>query len=160
METSIVSLRALFRLNTRMYLNCLEGLSDSEAQARPSSETNSIAFLALHLADTRYFLAGYLGLSVQNPLADYEAASGIDDIEEMPSVEELRTIWRDVASHLEECFDSLTPDQLSATSEQSFPVEDPTVLGGIAFLAQHEAYHIGQMGLVRKYLGKGGIGYH
>lgn len=159
MGGQLESLRALFRLNTRMYLNCLDGLTDAEARARPSADTNSIAFLALHLADSRYFLIGYLGCPGDNPLSEYESATGIEDVESLPPLEELRAIWRDVANRVERCLGSLTAEALARPSPQSFPVEEPSVLGGIAFLAQHESYHIGQMGLLRKYAGKGAIGY-
>jgi uncharacterized damage-inducible protein DinB len=32
-------------------------------------------------------------------------------------------------------------------------VSDGSVLGAVAFLAQHESYHMGQLGLLRKALG-------
>ena len=31
--------------------------------------------------------------------------------------------------------------------------QDGTLLGGLAFAAMHEAYHVGQMGFLRKWLG-------
>lgn len=34
------------------------------------------------------------------------------------------------------------------------PLAGPTLLGTIAFLMQHESYHVGQMGLLRKQLGR------
>jgi hypothetical protein len=32
-------------------------------------------------------------------------------------------------------------------------VGDRTLLGALAFLAQHESYHVGQLALLRKYAG-------
>lgn len=43
--------------------------------------------------------------------------------------------------------------ELNAPSSQRFPVDLPTVHGGLGFLLQHESYHIGQLALLRKYFG-------
>jgi hypothetical protein len=34
-----------------------------------------------------------------------------------------------------------------------FPIGDATVLGLIAFMVQHDSYHIGQLALLRKHYG-------
>ena len=43
---------------------------------------------------------------------------------------------------------------MSAPAPRDFPVPDKTIRGAINFLAYHEAYHLGQMGYLRKWLGK------
>ena len=46
---------AVLRLNTRLFLNCMEGVDDAVAARRPGPETNGMGFLALHLLDARYY---------------------------------------------------------------------------------------------------------
>ena len=51
----------------------------------------------------------------------------------------------------------LTDAELDTPSPRKLPIADASVLGAIGFLACHEAYHIGQLALVRKALGLGGL---
>jgi uncharacterized damage-inducible protein DinB len=148
------------RLNADLFLNCLDELSDAEAQQRPDSHTNSIAFIALHVTDRRFFLSRYLKRPTDNPFAELlENARSIDDIRSYPTLDAIRAAWLTVCAYLDACLDDLTENQLCSLSAEKFPVSDPTVLGGITFLLQHESYHIGQMALLRKHLGRGSIGY-
>ncbi|HEX9723580.1 MAG TPA: hypothetical protein VGC53_04790 [Vicinamibacteria bacterium] len=44
--------------------------------------------------------------------------------------------------------------------KQPFPIEDgKSLLGCITFLLEHEAFHIGQIALLRRYLGLGAMKY-
>lgn len=49
--------------------------------------------------------------------------------------------------------------ELLEPSGQKFPNADRTRLGAVAFLLQHEAYHIGQVALLRKAFGLGPMRY-
>lgn len=154
MESVLAPLADTFRLNTRLYLACLDGVPDEAARTRPNEHTNSLAFIAVHLVDSRHFLARYLGAPARNPFAELlEGARGIDDLAALPGVDEVRGAWRDVSAAVEARFAALTADELACPSPQRFPVDDTTVLGGVTFLAQHDAYHVGQMALLRKFLG-------
>jgi hypothetical protein len=53
MEPPVAPLAAIFQLNTDLLLNCLEEVSDAEAQRCLAAGGNSVAFLAAHLTDTR-----------------------------------------------------------------------------------------------------------
>lgn len=160
MHPLVAPLHGLFRLHTRLYLNCLEGVDDHAARRRPDGRTNSLAFVAVHLVDARHFLAAYLAAEAANPFAALlKDARGIDDVEGLPGVEEVRAAWRGVSEVLDARLAALTEEEIRAASPQAFPVEDRSVLGGIAFLAHHDAYHVGQMALLRKHLGFGPMQY-
>lgn len=147
-------------LNTRLLKNCLAGVDDQAAQMRINERTNHIAFIVCHLLDARCFLAGYLGVTAENPFKELlEGARGIDDMKEFPSLEQIVLAWQSVAEVLENRFTSITSAELKAQSSQAFPVEDQTVLSGIAFLLQHESFHIGQLALLRKHFGFGSMSY-
>lgn len=153
-------LRAAFALDTRLFLNAVEGITDTQAAKRPDGRTNSIAFLAAHLVDVRHFTLGYLGKPAVNPLADtLRDVGGIEDVTGLPDLETLRTYWREVSTRLEAVADTLDADALEAPSPQHFPIDDDTVLGGLHFLLHHEAYHIGQLALLRKHHGLPAMAY-
>lgn len=160
MEPQIAPLHAILALNTDLLLNCLEGLSEEDALRQLDGGGNTIAFLAAHLTDTRHFLVGRLGHPLANPLSRYLAeASSIEDIVEWPTLAELREWWLDVSRHLGDVLTRRTAEQLTRPNVHRFPLGDSSELGLIAFLVQHDSYHVGQMGFIRRQLGKPAMAY-
>ena len=52
-----------------------------------------------------------------------------------------------------------TAEELRRPKVHRFPLEDTTELGLIAFLTQHDSYHIGQLAFLRRQLGKPAMVY-
>lgn len=50
MDPRVVPLTEILRLNTKLFRNCLEGVTDEKAAMRRSASTNSAAFVAAHVA--------------------------------------------------------------------------------------------------------------
>ena len=160
MDQRVAPLAAIFELNTDLLLNCLDGLSQAEAQRRLDGGGNSIIFLAAHLTDTRHFLATRLGRPLPNPLSRYLAdAQSIEDIGDWPALDDLRGHWVAVGAHLASVLRELAPDALERTGAHRFPVPDSTPVGMLGFLAQHESYHVGQAAFLRRQLGKPAMTY-
>jgi uncharacterized damage-inducible protein DinB len=160
MEPQVAPLATLFELNTDLLLNCLDDLSDSEAQRRLEAGGNSVTFLASHLTDSRHFLVARLGRPATNPLARYLAdVRSIDDIREWPSLDEIRSAWTAVSAHLAGVLADLTPGELAETNVHRFPTSDSSRLGMIAFLVQHDSYHLGQVAFLRRQLDKPPMSY-
>ena len=160
MEPQLAPLAAILDLNTDLLLNSLDSLSEVEAQARLPGGGNSITFLAAHLTDTRHFLAARLGQPLANPMARYLAeARGIEDISARPSLVELRTAWCAVSAHLGSALAAVSAADLERSNGHRFPLSDRTQLGLIAFLVQHDSYHVGQVAFVRRQLGKPAMSY-
>ena len=107
--------------------------------------------------DARYYLAGLVGPALDNPLAGYTEVQTIDEAERLPTLEELRSAWREVSPRVEERMEACEPEAWSRESPASFPIPDHTLLGAVAFLIQHESYHLGQLGLLRRQLGYPGM---
>jgi uncharacterized damage-inducible protein DinB len=160
MEPQLAPLAAIFDLNTDLLLNCLDGLPDAKARERLAGGGNSITFLGAHLIDSRHFLATRMGQPLPNPMARYLAAArSIEDIAEWPSLAEIRSAWCQVSAHLMSAFDALTAADLARQNAHRFPISDASQLGMIAFLVQHDAYHVGQMAFVRRQLGHPPMAY-
>lgn len=160
MHPSVAPLAAIYELNTDLLLNCLDGLSEEEARHRLAGGGNSIAFLAAHLTDTRHFIANRLGRALHNPLTPYLAdAASIDDIRRWPPLSEIQDAWLTVAAHLAAVLEALTAEDLARQNVHRFPLSDSSALGFLAFLAQHESYHVGQAAFLRRQLGKPAMAY-
>lgn len=154
MDSRAAPFASLLRLNTRLLLNCVEGLSDEQASSRVLPPTNSVAFLVAHLTDARHKLLAVLGGTAENPLAAFLAnARSIDDVPVLPPLAELCEAWQAVASTLASRLAELSAEELDAPAEQRYPGDDPSVLGALAFLVQHDSYHIGQVAFLRRALG-------
>jgi hypothetical protein len=110
-----------------------------------------MGFLAIHMLDARFFLAGFLGAEAVHPFKEmFDRIESIDDIVSYPELDAVMKAWREVSDALLERFSRLGEDDLAAGAPLEFPVDDGTVLGGIAFLLEHESYHLGQLGFLRK----------
>lgn len=159
MHPAVTAPAAILRLNTELFVNCLDGVDDATAARRITADTNSIAFVATHLVDGRHFLAGYLGAPLPNPMAPLlEGAARLDDVATLPTVADLIAAWESVSAHLAVTVERLDTGQLSA-ERTPFPGSDRTVLGGMAFLIQHESSHVGQLALLRRQLGLRAMSY-
>jgi uncharacterized damage-inducible protein DinB len=154
MDPVLVPIASALRLHTRLFHNCLEGIGDEDARRRPSGRTNSMAFIALHMVDARHLAARTMGAEAPNPFASLlQDARGIDNVVAIPPLTEIRDAWDQVSAALEARLQALAPEELAAPPPQPFPADDPTLAGAIAFLATHDAYHVGQLALLRKLLG-------
>lgn len=147
-------LSAAAELNRRLYLNCLDAVSDEAAARRPNELVNSLGFIACHLLDARHYLARFLGLVLSNPLDDILAdVQSIADVRELPRLASLRHEWSRVSVEVHACLSGLSAADLANPSPQRFPIPDATFGGAIEFQLHHESYHIGQLALLRKFYG-------
>lgn len=147
-------------LHTRLYLNCLDGMDDSTARWRAEGRTNSALFVAAHLVDSRAWTARLLGLEIPEPFGGaLRYGTSLDDLAELPDLEEVVDEWTAVSALLEGRLAALTPEELAAPATQRFPVGDASVGGALAFLLHHEAYHIGQLSLLRRAVGLPAMAY-
>ena len=161
MHPSVLPLERTLDMNTRLLLNCLDGVDDTMALERPKEGTNHVAFLALHMLDARYFLLRTAGVELDCPFKDLlEGKKGVDDFEAYPALAEVRDAWAVVSKKLSKRLEELREQDLEAKPSFEFPIEGgETVLGAIAFLTQHDGYHFGQIAMHRRYLGLGAMAY-
>ena len=154
MDSRVAPFARLLRLNAQLLRNCVDGLSEAQASSRVLPALNSIAFLVAHMTDARHTLLALLGGTAVNPLAPlFEGARGIDDVSSLPTLAELLEGWARVDEALDARLDAVSVAALEAPSPQAYPGGDRSVLGALAFLTQHDSYHIGQLALLRRALG-------
>lgn len=160
MDPLLVPLYEILNLNTALFENCLADLDDEAALRRPNAATNNFAFVAAHVVEARYFLASQIGVSEGKAFGGaLDGVKSIEEIDRLPTLEDIEEHWDAISEQIGERFQTLNASELLASREPMFPVDDTTLLGGIAFLLQHESYHIGQMGLLRKFVGAEAMSY-
>lgn len=156
MNTTLFPLAEIFRMNTGLLCNCLVGMTDEQARCRVGSRTNSAGFIVLHVIDARHHLAQLLGLDTVNPYAERSASVHMpEDIATLPPLDEMTAEWDKVSTAVMDALQHADEQDLIKSSPKRFPINDESMLGAIAFFAQHESYHLGQLGFLRKELGLG-----
>jgi len=159
MDARVAPLAENLRLNTRLFRNCLDGMTEEQTRVQPSPATNSAAFVAAHLAESRFLILKVIGAERPNPMARYLGRRSIDQITEWPSLAEIHAAWTEAAHGLRDRLAAMTPADFDAPNPTKFPISDMTVLGVLGFLVQHDSYHIGQLSFLRKYAGFPAMSY-
>jgi uncharacterized damage-inducible protein DinB len=160
MHPSITPLASIFRLNTELVLNCIEDLDDERAQTRGEPPVNSIAFLVAHLTETRHLIAQIVGQPLPSPFSEgFSKARTLEAAGPLPPLDELRPHWERISAHIAVHIERLDTAQLAQSSSQRLPGTDGSLLGALAFLAQHESYHLGQIGILRRQQGCSPMSY-
>ncbi len=161
MSTSAASLKAQFDLHTRLYSNALEGLTDAEANRSNSEHVNHMKWVAGHLLNTRVDLLSKL--TGKEPDTTYGEQFGrgkpLSATDTYPPLEEITSKWKATAASIGEGIANIPEEALAAKTEIQTPIADDTFRGLLSFLISHEAYHIGQLGLLRKLAGKEAMSY-
>jgi hypothetical protein len=159
-DPRLQGLAAQLALHSKLFLNCLEGVTDDAAALRAGGTTNNMAFIAAHVVDSRHWMARAVGLAIENPFAArLDGVRGIEELTDCPTVDEARHAWRAIAQPLEAHLQTLDASLLDRPSPMRFPIADRSMVGTIAFLLHHEAYHIGQLALLRRYTGSPAMSY-
>jgi len=142
------------RLNHGLLQCAVRDMSEQDLAARTDDKGNSVAWIAGHLAGSRHIMAGLVGLEEQNPFGNlYIRGAEVRPDSDYPPVSEIITAFENITDALTPCFDKIDASELDAELKDPYPVQEKTVLNGLAFLSFHETYHIGQIGFIRKLLG-------
>lgn len=160
MDPRVIASAETLRINTKLFRNCLHGMTQALAETRSNDGTNSALWVAAHMVKARYGLLKRFGEDRVNPLpAELMAAKGINDVKSWPSVQEVLAAWTDVSHGLRDRLPKLTAAELDAAVEVRFPVFEQTQFAVLVFMTQHDSYHLGQLSMLRKVLGLPGMSY-
>jgi uncharacterized damage-inducible protein DinB len=150
----------LFALNADLLLNTLDGLSEEQANSPVVPGGNTIAFLVAHVIDSRHVLVNLLGHPLPNPLeAALAGARSLADVGPLPALASLRAAWVTVSRHLDAVLVACDSGRLQQPCTQRLPGSDGTLEGAVAFLLQHDSYHLGQIAMLRRHHGLPAMSY-
>ncbi len=160
------SLLAQFVFNHRMFNNALDGFTDEETNQRLYDDTriNHVKYIAGHLLNSQYAFALLTNVPVDWKWNDLFAGIGQtkarDDIS-YPSIQQIVDEWKQIYKPVRNGLEKLSEMELKRTAPDPMDkiFEDSeffsnTIAGVWAFLNYHQAYHIGQIGILRRGFGK------
>jgi hypothetical protein len=146
-------LALLFKINNSMVTRGLDGLSDDEAWYQMEGKGNPIAWIVGHLTETRAQMLGMLGAPWDAGWGKaFSRGSERHDRSTYPSRAAIEARFTETHGAMRAAFASLTPERLAAPTPVSL-AGAKTIADLLAFFAFHEAYHLGQVGFIRKHLG-------
>jgi len=153
-----------FDLHHKLYNNVLDGFTDEETNQRlhADSKMNHVKYLAGHLLNAQYGLAMLAGIDPTIKWDNLFAAAGQsaarDDIE-YPAIEKINREWNGMYEKTREGLQKLTVEDMDGKPPAPADELFPTVGEMWAFLNHHQAYHIGQVGILRRGFGKAPMSY-
>jgi hypothetical protein len=161
MAKSIYQSEIIFNLNSRLFINALEGVTEAQAGERISGHNNPLKWLATHTVWARYNSCALLGKPpAKNPYDGlFENFKAFDPSSKYPALAEVKAEWQKASDLLKEALGSVSEEHLLADCPIKSPIGDFTNGGTITFLAQHESYDIGQMAFLKKYFTKEAMKY-
>ena len=158
MDSQIAPSVHQYGVSRSLFEMALEGLSKEELLKSVGDGSNPMIWMVGHLASTRSSLLNLLGRKQEVSWAGrFGRGTTISDAGEYPPLEQMLAVWKDTTTALMARFEEISDQELSAESPRNFPVPDKTIRGAISFMAYHEAYHVGQMAYLRKWLGRGSL---
>ncbi len=164
METRIasnrmISILALYDLQTGYFTRALEGISNKDAHKRLDTKANHIAWLTGSLVQQRYEIANRLGVKGNQAADDlFKDNKGIQDDVEYPPLEIYKKDWENISPGLRNALSSVTDKQLDEVFEMT-PEFSMSNYELICFCTYREANCIGQIALWRRLLGYAAMNY-
>ncbi|NRB53480.1 MAG: DinB family protein [Saprospiraceae bacterium] len=153
-STTLASVIDQFHLQTRLFENVVKGFREEHLHERLDGITNHVAWITGHLVSGRYLAAFVLGVPAREPYPElFAKGKGLDENIRYPSLEELTKDWPTISEKLLARLENLTEIELNSEAPVPSPMtpRNQTLRGFITFISHHEAYHIGQLGILRRY---------
>lgn len=153
---TINSLVAQYHLQTTWFLNALENISDEESNTAFTENTNPIKWVAGHLTDARITILSIVSDNAMNTDFKQWFGKGTGKVidETFPNIEQIKTKWVAVSETLMRALRNMTDDKLQSKPPFQTSIPDETLQGLIAYFALHESFHLGQISVYRKLIGK------
>lgn len=150
----------LFAINDNVFqVNC-EGVTHADSLIRPEAGGNCFNWITGHLIGSRRAILGFLGhdWTLPDGFRDVygRGASGAD-IELFLSFDQLRELWQESQGLLSTAIETQTAESWLENVTWEPPFDKPEIREKrVHFFHFHESYHLGQLGLLRRLIGKDG----
>lgn len=147
------TLKIQFEIQTKQLNSLLETISE-ETSIQEFDGFNTIKWLTGHIVNTRLLIIA--GLTKQpSSKPEYgtffgRGSSGkVDD--SFPKLDELKNVWLETQNDFDQLFEKMTDSDFEAPSPIPFAISDQTLLGFVTYLVYHEAFHLGQLSIVKRF---------
>lgn len=156
MSTDVQTTINQFKFNNGLYDRIILGIPSEQWLTQPGDDCNHLLWVTGHMTVVRAVALPILGAQWSAPWQNmFRRGEQRVPNDQYPAIAEVQNAWKEVSEKLLTTLPQASPDFLKKPVEKGKPSIDGTVGGTIGFLCLHESYHLGQMGLIRKWLGYG-----
>jgi hypothetical protein len=157
-----------FDLHNVLYNNVIADISDEESDKCVTDPMNCVKWLAGHLLWAQHNLANIGGVKIEMPWRDHfhtKQGGSPEDFNapksELPTLQQIKDKWGEFAPQIRKGLENLPDEALRSVIGVPHPIApfDNTLAGLWAFINHHQAYTIGQIGILRRGLGKDAMKY-
>lgn len=150
-----------FDLHQKLFNNVLDGFTDEETNHRlhGDKKMNHVKYLAGHLLNAQYGFGMMAGIQQNVKWNELFAAGNQSKAQDnivYPTIKEIKTEWNELYQPIRNGLEDLTEEDLEKKAPKDFW---ETINEMWAFLNHHQAYHIGQIGILRRGFGKEAMRY-
>ena len=156
METDFANIEGIFKANTAIVNKAIGNIGNDDWFRAPGDDSNHLLWLMGHIVVHRGRALNILGGNWEtswSPLFARGAERMADA--KYPSAEEIQAAWTQVSEQLTAALRDPAAEKLTQEAPKGPPSFDGKISGNVAFLAFHDAYHVGQVSFLRKWLGYG-----
>jgi uncharacterized damage-inducible protein DinB len=145
----------IFQANDGLIRQTLHDLPPEALWTQPNGQGNSIMWIVGHITQTRAGLLSLLGEHASTGWGDlFRRGAQRQDPSVYPQPQAIKAAGIDLTKRLWTKLETLTDDELAVPINAAVKLPNVnTVVEALAFFAFHEAYHVGQLGYVKKALG-------
>tara|TARA_R100001143_G_scaffold63594_1_gene73160 strand:+ start:15437 stop:15922 length:486 start_codon:yes stop_codon:yes gene_type:complete len=153
-----------YNLHHRLYNNVLDGFTEDECNQRLDHypEINHVKYLAGHLLNSQYGIVMIAGLKPETKWNELFAVMGQSEAKDdipYPHIDEIKAEWNKFYEPTLSGLKKLTTNDLNQKPPAPFDQVSESVGQLWAFISHHQAYHIGQIGILRRAFGKEPMSY-
>ena len=156
MDAGFLYVNGIFKTNTDLIKRATDDIRPDDWLLKPGDGSNHLLWVTGHLIGSRGGAIKTLGVDWSTPWSALFARGATPaPPEQYPSVDEIRKAWSDVSARLSAALAEAPAEALAKPAPEGKRSLDGKVGGVVAFLADHETYHVGQICYLRKWLGYG-----
>jgi len=145
--------------NSTLLNGAFADLDDQLASSEPVPGANSVKWLCGHVVTGRHHILTLLGGAQTTPPWNNifeDSTRGVDPAS-LPAMAHIAQRLDQSATALLQSLAKADQRLLQTAPATPFPTMENTTLAAVAFLANHEAYHVGQISYARRLLGLPGL---
>jgi uncharacterized damage-inducible protein DinB len=159
MNPRIAAFADLYKLDTKLVKKALEGVSDADLHKRINNSGTSLHWIFGHIVASRDYVGKVIDAKTEFKYNELFGGNGqeLKDPSAYPPIEEISKAFDSVSRKLIKRLGALKEKDINKKGKDKWPQGGNTALDGIAFMAWHEGWHLGQMGYLRKRLGYKGL---
>ena len=161
MSGSLDSPTNIFSYNTWLFQNAVKDVDEDRFDYRVNDRTNAFNRLAGHVTVCRHGVGAMLQMGMPDlpwgTFGEFGFGTQFEAERVCPPLPEIASMFDTVTGVLMAELANVPDDVFSAPAAFDIPGENPTMRDLLDFMAMHETYHIGQMGILKKSMGGPGV---